>query len=155
MRAEPSGQLLVDPPDLFPVDGGGVAVVVAAAEQGAAAGSVGPQHFRIAVCQPFGPSAGGRGQDHVDPPVPDPADNVFQPLHLETALFRLQGGPGEDAQGDGVDAGFFKIFQIFFQNFRSVQPLLRVVVAAVQQKRRGKGMVHKGPPFRKQKLLYV
>ena len=133
VTAKAPGQLLVDGADLFPVNRGGVAVVVPLAEQPAVTVGRDAQHLRVLLRQPVGTRAAGRGKVHADARGPQAVDDVRQPVQLIVALRRLQRGPGEHAHRNHVHVGGLHQFNVAFEDIGAVQPLLGVVVAAVVQ----------------------
>ena len=133
VTAKAPGQLLVDGTYLFPVNGGGVAVVVPLAEQPALTFGGDAQHLRVLLRQPVGACAAGRGKVHADARGPQAVDDVRQPVQLIVALRRLQRGPGEHAHRNHVHVGGLHQFNVTFEDIGAVQPLLGVVVAAVVQ----------------------
>ena len=122
----------VDLGDLFPVQRRGVAVVLAVTVEVPQPVWTDTQHLRIFLRQPLGSCAGGRGEDGVDAVGIEPVDDLIQPAEVVNALFRLQLCPGENAQAHTVDVGFPEQPDVLFQNLRLIQPLFRVIVAAVQ-----------------------
>ncbi len=131
--AEPFRQLPVHEGHLFPVDGGAHAMVVAAAVVFPLAHPVHPPGLRVSCVQPGGPGSRGRGQHGVDAVLVEPVYDLLQPFKMEVSLFGLQDRPGKNAHAGAVDAGLLHQPHVLLQDVRPVQPLLRVVVAAVDQ----------------------
>ena len=67
MMSEALRQPSVDLAHLFPVDGGGQAVIVSAAEPRSHPHLIHPKHLRILLGQPVRSGSGGRGKNHADP----------------------------------------------------------------------------------------
>ena len=132
MAGKPLGQGGVHGLHLLPVEGGGVAVVVAAA--GLIPHQVGlhPADLRVLFAHPHGLGARGRGQHGVDAVFIQIVNDLFQPVKVVHALLGLQLGPGENAHGHAVDVGLFHQADILLQDVGAVQPLVRVVVPAVE-----------------------
>ncbi len=143
------GQNRIDCPHLLPVDRGGVAVVVPPARELPLASGGYPADLRVLFAHPAGLGARRGGQHGVDAVFVKGLDDLLQPVQLVHPLLGLQLGPGENAQGDAVDVGLFHQGDILFQNIRAVQPLVGVVVAAVEQvgKFGGQGS-HRVAPFK-------
>ena len=133
MIAEGFCQLPVDLIDLLAVSGRGVAVVMAFAKEGPSAVFIHPKNFRISVCQPVGTSTGWSSQVYGHAVGVEPVDDLLHPVKLVMSLFGFQHGPGKDSKGNTVNACFFKVFQVLFQDIRPVQPLIRVIVTAVEK----------------------
>ena len=135
MRAEALGELCIHRTDLFTVDRRGIAVIVAAALQIADAVGADAADLRILVRHPDGLCAGGRCQNGIDAVGIELVDDIGEPVELIVALMRLQCRPCEDADGDAVDMRLLHVFNILREDLRGIQPLLRIVIAAVEQMR--------------------
>ena len=131
--AEPFGQFPVNSRDLLTHHRRGIAEIVAFARQIPVSVRLHLHHFRIFLRQPVGHGPGRRRQDHADPFLFKPCNDMIQPVHLIAALFRLQRGPGENAQAHAVHAGLFHEPNVFLEYFRISQPLVRIVVSSVEQ----------------------
>ena len=133
MISEAFRQFLVDDPYLFPVNRRCIAMIVSGSKKLPSSGLVHPKHFRIFISQPFGTGTGGCRKDHADSFRIEPVNHLFHPVQTEHALFRFQGRPGENTKAHHVAAGFCQHFHILFQDIRSVQPLIRIVIAAMKK----------------------
>ena len=133
MLAVPLGQAGVHLPHLLAVNRGGDAVVVASSVEVALSGGEDPADLRVFFIHPGGSGPGGGCQDGIDAVLIEAVDGLVHPVKGIYALLRFQGGPGKDAQGDAVDAGFFHQLDILFQDIGAVQPLIGVIVPAVEQ----------------------
>ncbi|MNB95094.1 hypothetical protein D3C75_422590 [compost metagenome] len=60
---------------------------------------------------------------------------MIEPFEREHALFRLQGHPGENADGHYITACQLHQADILFKNFRVFQPLLRIIIGSMQHDR--------------------
>ena len=134
MAPEALAQLHIDFPHLAAVVGAGQAVVVPFAEKAPAPLFVGAQHGGVFFGEPRGARAGGGGQVGIDSVVVQAADDVLQPGEIIFPVPLFKGAPCEDAQRNAVHVGFFHHFQVRLQNIRAVQPLVRVIVPAVEEK---------------------
>ena len=135
MIGEAFGELCIDLPDLFAVDRRGIAVIVSAALQIADALCTDAANLRIFFCHPRGFCAGGRRQNGIDAVGIELVDDVCEPVELIVAFMRFEGRPGEDADGNAVDICLFHLFDILREDIGTVEPLLRIVVAAVEHMR--------------------
>ena len=133
MPAEPLRQGAVHLRNLLTVDRRGQAVVVALGEKNAASVRVDAKHFGIFLRHPAGARARRRGQHGINPLRVEIVDNLREPVELIAALLRLKTLPVEDADAHGVAARKLHQTDILLENIRSVQPLARIVVAAVKQ----------------------
>ena len=91
-----------------------------------------PADLRVPLAHPHGLGARGRGQHGVDAVFIQIVNDLFQPVKVVNALLGLQLGPGENAHGHAVDVGLFHQADILLQDVGAVQPLVRVVVPAVE-----------------------
>ena len=133
MISEAFRQFLVDDPYLFPVNRRCIAVIVSGSKKLPSSGLIHPKHFRIFISQPFWTGTGGCRKDHADSFRIKPVNHLFHPVQTEHALFRFQGRPGENAKAHYIAAGFYQHFHILFQNIRSIQPLIRIVISAMKK----------------------
>ena len=132
MFSETFRKLLINIIDFFPVGRRGITVIMPSTEKSPCPVRTHAKNFFIFICHPFRSCSGRCGQDRINPFFIQIIDHLFQPVKVIFSLFRFQHCPGKHSHGNGIDMGFFEIFDIFFQNIRSVQPLLRVVIATVQ-----------------------
>ena len=139
MAAKAGGQLLVDLLHLLAVDGGGVAVVVALAEEDAPAVRAHAQHLRVLARQPRGTRAGGRSQIDAHAGGIEIVDDFAHPVKVVLPLLGLKRGPREDAQRDDVHVRLLHQLDVFGENVRAVEPLVGVVVRAIAQNGGGHG----------------
>ena len=129
------GQRAVHLAHLLPVDGRGQAVVVAAAMQRLDPLLADAQHFREFLRHPGRTSPARSGQKDKDAIGMQGIEHLIQPAKLVTPLFGLQTRPAEDAHRHDVAAGLLHHLDVAGQNFRAIEPLIRVVIGAVQQHR--------------------
>lgn len=101
----------------------------------------GQANLRIFVRQPERPGGGRRGQEKMYPVGVQALDTGIEPIESENPLFGLERAPGENAEVHVIDPGRFHQPDILLEYLRAMQPLFRVVVAAVQQ-RKGFGVFH-------------
>ena len=134
-------QLLVDGADLLPVDGRGEAMVVAAFLGIAHALGGDAADFGILERHPVGLGAAGSGQDDIDPLALRPRENIVHPGEIVAPFLGFKARPGKDADGDGVDVRLVKKLEVGVDDARIGQPLVRVIVAAVEE---GLGKFHFG-----------
>ena len=127
------GQLAVDQGGLLAVDRRGEAVVVADAEEVAAAVGPDAQHLGILGRQPGRPRARWRRQHGIAAVLGQQIHDTIQPAELELALGRLELRPGEDRHGHGVAVR--QLHQAHVLVPHGFRPLVGVVVAAVQHVR--------------------
>ncbi len=133
MGAEPLRQLSVYEGHLLPVDGGAHAVVVASAVVLPHAHLVHPHGLGVFCVQPGGAGSRGRGQHGVDAVLIEPVYDLRQPVKIVLSLLGLQHRPGKNAYAGAVDAGLLHQLHVLLQDVRPVQPLLGIVVAAVDE----------------------
>ena len=124
-------QFFIDDPYFFPIYRGGIAMIVPCPEQVSGTIRRHPQHLRILVRHPFGPGAGGCSQHGGNSVFIQAVNDFFHPVEIKYALFRLQLCPGENSQGYFIDLCLFEIFDILLQDLRHIQPLFRIIIAAV------------------------
>ena len=120
-------------PHLAAVHGGGEAVVVPSAEVEPLIVIVHPQDFRVLLRHPGRARAAGGGQDDVNAALPQAVDHLVQPGEVIHAVLDLQARPGENADGHRVDVGLVHHFHIALQDVGAIQPLVGIIVAAVQE----------------------
>ena len=108
------------------------AEVVAPAMMGAHTVSSDPHALRIFLIHPGGAGAGRRRKHRGDTGGIQLVHDFDQPVKMEFILRRFIGRPSEHAQCCAVDAGLFHQPDVFLQDVRPVQPLIRIVVPAVQ-----------------------
>ena len=133
MFAEVFGKFLIYIVNLFPVYRRRVTVVMPSAKKSSCPVRIHTENFFIFICHPFRPCSGWCGKNRVNAFFIKIIDHIFQPVKIISALFRFQYSPGKHSHGNGIDMCLLKIFNVFFQNVRSVKPLLRVVVTAMQK----------------------
>ena len=125
--------LLIDIKNLFTVYRRSITVVMSSTEKSSCPIRVHTENFLVFICHPFRSGSGWCGKDRINAFFIQIVNYRFQPVKVIFPFFRLQYSPGKHPHGNRVDMCFLKIFDIFFQNVRSVQPLLRVVIATVQE----------------------
>ena len=101
-------------PGLTPIDGRGVAVIMASTDRNACSDGVHAPGFFIFFCQPAGLSRGGSGEKGRDPGSIEPVDDGTEPFQLIQILFRLQISPGKNAERNTVNVCFLHIDNILF-----------------------------------------
>ena len=131
--AETLSQLAVDDCHFFTVDRRSVAMILAAVVQFAHAVAAHTAHLGVFLGQPGRSCGAGRCQNGRDAVCVQVVDDIGQPVQVELALLRLERGPGEHAQRNHVDVCFFHQFHIFGKDIRAVQPLLGVIISAVEK----------------------
>ena len=132
MPAEAFGQLFVDVPDLFPVVGRGIAVIVTSPHMIPHEIRTHPKDFRVIQSHPDGAGAGRGGKHGVDTVVVQVIDDLFKPVKFVVPFLGFKCGPGKDADRSCINMGSLHQLDIFFQDVRAVQPLVRIIVAAMQ-----------------------
>ena len=133
MFSEAFGKLLIDIKNLFTVYRRSITVVMSSTEKSSCPIRVHTENFLVFICHPFRSGSGWCGKDRINAFFIQIVNYRFQPVKVIFPFFRLQYSPGKHPHGNRVDMCFLKIFDIFFQNVRSVQPLLRIVIATVQE----------------------
>ena len=123
----------VDLPHLFAVDRRGIAVVVALAVQIARHIAADAADLRIFAGHPRGLCAAWRGENGRDPVLIKVGDDGLEPVKIVAALLRFQPGPRKNPDRDAVDVRFFHQVDVRGKDVRSVEPLIRIIVPAVQQ----------------------
>ena len=131
-------QLSVDLVNFLAISRRGITVIVTLAKEGASAVFIHPQDFRVSVCQPVRTCSGRSGQVYGYAMAVKPVDDLFHPVKLVVAFLRFQHCPGKNPKRNAVDSCFFKILQIFFQDIWTIQPLIRIIVTAMEKMVRGK-----------------
>ena len=112
-----------------PVDGRGQTVVDADAVLLAHAVVRRAEDFGMLAREPRRVCGGGRGQHEADAVFMQQRHHAVQPTESVDALGRLEGGPGEDADGRGGDSRL--AHQPHILRPHRLRPLLGVVVAAM------------------------
>ena len=107
--------------------------------------TVDTQHFGILLCHPCRACAGGGSQDYVNAALPQPVNDLIQPGKVVHAILRLQPCPGKNGDGDTVHMRFLHQLHVFFQDVRPIQPLVRVVVPAMEKVGETRGKFHEAP----------
>ena len=97
--------------------------------------------FGIPERHPVGLGAAGSGQDDIDPLALRPRENIVHPGEIVAPFLGFKARPGKDADGDGVDVRLVKKLEVGVDDARIGQPLVRVIVAAVEE---GLGKFHFG-----------
>ena len=92
-------------------------------------------HLGVLLGHPARLSAAWRREEGVVAVGGEAVHDVVEPGELEAALFGLEGGPREDADGEGVAARLLHQAEVLFEDGGLVEPLLRAPVAAVQDVR--------------------
>ena len=136
MMCVPFRQLRIDLAHLFAVDRRTPAVVVAVGIRLAQAVFVNPADLRIRGRQPGGFRPARRREDHVEVVFGHAVHDPVEPVELIFSGSRFEHGPAEDADREGVAAGFLHEFEVAVDDLRGFEPLIRIVVAAVQDLRR-------------------
>ena len=134
---EAARKRLVDLLHLLAVDGRGVAVVMARAEELARAVGVDAHHLGILLREPRGPCAAGRGEIDGDSGGIEAVDDLLHPVEVVAPFLGLQRAPGEDAQRDDVDVRLLHELDVPREDVGAVKPLVGVVVRAVVKGRHG------------------
>ena len=137
-------QLFVDFARFFAVNRRGVAVIVPVALKLSDARSIDAADLRIFLCHPCRLCARGRRKHRIDAVCVELVDDICQPVELIVALSRLQRRPCKNTDRDAVDVRQLHLFDILRENIRPVEPLLGIVVAAVQHVRIGGECLHNG-----------
>ena len=130
--AEPLRQLLVDDAYFFTVKRRGVAIVLAAVVQFPDAVCPDTAYLGVLVRHPCGARCTGGSQNGGNAVVIQVMDDVGQPVQRKHTLLRFQRRPREHPQRHRVDMCLFHQHNILCQNVRPVEPLLRVIVPAVE-----------------------
>ena len=132
VTAEPLCQLLVDDADFFTVERRGIAVVLAAVVQLPDAVCPDTAHLGVLVRHPCRARRTGGGQNGGNAVFIQVVNDIGQPVQLVHTLLRFQRRPREHPQRHRVDMGLFHQRNILCQNVRPVEPLLRVIVPAME-----------------------
>ena len=85
----------------------------------------------VFLVQPRRPRPGGCRENNVNSVLIQPVHDLGQPVQLEIVFRRLFRRPGKYAERHAVDSCFLEVFDVLFEYVRPVQPLVRIVVAAV------------------------
>ena len=107
--------------------------------------TVDTQHLRVLLCHPCRACTGGGSQDYVNAALPQPVNDLIQPGKVVHAILRLQPCPSKNSNGNAVHMRFLHQLHVFFQDVRSIQPLVRVVVSAVEKVGETRGKFHEAP----------
>ena len=126
------GELAVHDRHLFAVDRRGETVVVPCAVKVAVAVRTHPKDLRVLVRHPGRSRAARRREHGVCALGGKPVHDIVHPVESEPAFLRFKRRPGEDADAHGVAAGELHEPEVLVDDLRHVQPLVGVVVAAVQ-----------------------
>ena len=122
-------------PYLAAVNRAGQAVIVPSAKMVALVVLIHTQDFGVLLRHPRRTRARRRCQNDVDAAAPQPVDDFVQPRKVVHAVLRLQPRPRENRNRHTVHMCLMHQLDVLFQNFRMIQPLVRVIVAAVQENR--------------------
>ena len=95
--------------------------------------AVDPQHLRIFLCQPPGSGTGRRREYYGNAVLIQMIDDFLHPVKPIDSLLRFQKRPGKNSQRNGIDSRLLKTLCILLQNLRMIQPLLRIVISAMEQ----------------------
>ena len=134
---EAARERLIDSLHLLAVDGRGVAVVMARAEELARAVGVDAHHLGILLREPRRPCAAGRGEVDGDSGGVEAVDDLLHPVEIVAPFLGLQRAPGEDAQRDDVDVCLLHQLNVALEDVRAVEPLVGMVIRAVIEGRHG------------------
>ena len=135
----------IDLPHLFPVNRRGQAVIVPLPVMHAFKSLIAAKHLRIPLCQPCRARRGGGGQNNPNPVFRQPLDDFIHPFKVIPPLLGFKPCPGKNPQRDRIDPGQFHQADILKEHLRIVQPLVRIVIAAVKKHI---GIIHSClPPF--------
>ena len=125
----------VDQRRLLAIDGRRVTVIVSRAMQDARAVGIHPQDFRILLRHPRGTRPAGRGENGKHAVLGEVVHHPIEPIEGESALLGFERGPREDADGHRIAVRQLHQPQVFLQHLGHVQPLLGIVIAAMQEMR--------------------
>ena len=90
------------------------------------------EHLRVFLGHPRRARAAWRGQNGIDAVLVKVFDHIAEPAEGVRPLFRFEGSPGENRQGDAVNVRLLHQLDVACQNIGPVEPLVGIVVAAVQ-----------------------
>ncbi len=107
-------------------------MIMAFAVRFAQAISVHTTDFGVLLGEPRGLGSTRRRQDHVVARLRHAVHDRVQPAEVEPPLFPFVARPSEDADREGVAASKWHQSKIFVDHFRVFEPLVGVVVAAVE-----------------------
>ena len=124
-------QLSINDAYFFTIYFGRKAVVVAKAMASSDTHVVDTHDLRIFTVQPRGARGRWGCQDRIDPVLIETVHDLMQPLQMKLAFSRLIHGPGKHTESRFVDAGLLHVLDIFFQDIRAVQPLLRIIISTM------------------------
>ena len=82
---------------------------------------------------PRGLCAAWRGENGRDPVLIKVGDDGLEPVEVVAALLRFHPGPRKNPDRDAVDVRFFHQVDVRGKDVRPVEPLIRIIVPAVQQ----------------------
>jgi len=125
-------QLRVDLCELLPIDGGAPAMIVPPMIGFPEPVFIHPADFRMRLCQPGGFRAARRGEDDVKLMLGHAVHDPVEPVEMINAGSRLERGPTEDSDGKRVASGFFHQLEVAVDDLRGVEPLIRVIISAVE-----------------------
>ena len=147
MMRIPLRQRRVHLPHFAAVNRAGQAVIVPSAKMVALIVLIHAQDFGVLLRHPRRTRARRRCQNDVDAAAPQPVDDFVQPREVVHAVLRLQPRPRENRNRHTVHMCLMHQLDVLFQNLRMIQPLVRVIVAAVQEnreaRRRGRCFCHR------------
>ncbi len=133
MLPETACQLLVDDLHLPAVNRRRITMVMPSPEKRPVPRLVDAQHLRIFVRKPFRPCAGRRRENHGHPVLIQLIYNIFHPFKPEDSFLRLERSPRKDPHRYRIDMRCTHQLDILLQNLRMLQPLVRIVIAAIEQ----------------------
>ena len=135
MMRIPLRQRRVDFPHFAAINRAGQAMIMPSAEVVALIVLIHTQDFGVFLRHPRRTRARRRCQNDVDAAAPQSVDDLVQPREVVHAVLRFQPCPRENRDRHTVHMCIVHEFNIPFQNLRMIQPLVRVIVAAVQENR--------------------
>ena len=128
----PFRQFAVDDSDPFPVAGRGEAAVLPRSPPLAVSGPVRPAAVRPALRQPGRLRGRRRRQEDFFPALCAALKHIVEPAEFEPVRFHFQLRPGEDRHRERVAVRLVHQFEIPVDRAGGGEPLVRIVVAAVQ-----------------------
>ena len=129
------GQLAIDKRRLLTIDSLRVAMIVARAMINAGAVGVHAQYFRVFLGHPRGTCTAGPPEYRERAILREAVHHAVEPAERKLPLLRFEGRPREDADGHRVAVRQLHQAHVFLQDFGLVQPLVRIVVATMEEMR--------------------